>query len=82
MMLLDLLSWLGTLSQIRRTFLFLRTDHSLTEKDSQSILYTCMLAYMWLCAHAGLYSNMRFILLDSLFCESLLALLTNGVTWW
>lgn len=79
MMLLDLLSWLGTLSQIRRTFLLLQTDHSLTEKD---ILYTCMLAYMRLCAHAGLYSNMHFILLDSLFCESLLALLTNGVTWW
>lgn len=55
-MLFDLLLWLGTVSQIRLTLLFLPTDHGLTGKACQSFL--CMFAYMplracrFICEHA------------------------------
>lgn len=49
-MLLDLLLWLGTVSQIKLTLLFLPTDHGLTGKACQSILCVHMFAYVPLCA--------------------------------
>lgn len=57
-MLFDLLLWLGTVSQIRLTLLFLPTDHGLTGKACQCFLCICMFAYLplrvrWLiCEHA------------------------------
>lgn len=48
-MLLDLLLWSGTVSQIRLTLLFLCIDHGLRGKACQSILGAHMLAYVLLC---------------------------------